>query len=113
MSTAYKVDALDERVKAQLAKEFQQRPVGHHSPELQRLLNVFRGEPLEDKYVLVCRQPHKEWVLGQVSGVRGEPVKILKDQVFTSLDDAEREIFRRRWKKHMGSALTEKGTGLS
>ena len=105
MSTAYTVEALDEQVKAQLAKEFQQRPVGHHTPELQRLLNVFRGESLEDKYVLICRKPHKEWVLGQVSGVRGEPVKILKGQVFTSLDDAEQEIFRRRWKKYMGSEL--------
>jgi branched-chain amino acid transport system permease protein len=108
MSTAYKVEDLDEQMKTQLAKEFQQRPVGHHSPELQRVLNVFRGEPLENKYVLICRKPHKEWVLGQVSGVRGEPVKILKDQVFTSQEDAEQEIFRRRWKKHTGSELEAK-----
>lgn len=105
MSTAYKVGALGAQERLQLAKEFQQQPVGHHSPELQRLLNVFRGEPLENKYVLICRIPHKEWVLGQVSGVRGEPVKVLKDQVFTNLDDAEREIFRRRWKKYVGSEL--------
>ena len=95
----------DETVKARLVEEFWQQPIGHHSPELQRVLNVFRGEPLENKYVLICRKPHKEWVLGQVSGVRGESVKILKGQVFTSLEDAEREVFRRRWKKHMGSEL--------
>ncbi len=83
-----------------LADEFNRRPIGHHSPALQRLLTRLRGEPLEDKHVVVCRRPHEEWVLGRLSGRRGGPIKILKDQVFTSLEDAEREVFRRRRKKH-------------
>ena len=28
------------------------------------------------KYVLVCRKPHEEWVLGQLTGKRGEPLQM-------------------------------------
>ena len=35
-----------------LAKEFRENPVGHHSANLQCILNLFRGEPLEGKYIL-------------------------------------------------------------
>ncbi|MBM3518673.1 MAG: hypothetical protein FJX56_12565 [Alphaproteobacteria bacterium] len=88
-----------------VAEEFMQKPIGHHSPELQRVLMVFRGEPLEGKYVLVCTKPFKEWTLGQLTGVRGKPVKLLKDKTFTSIEDAEREVFRLRWKKYTGHEL--------
>jgi|SRR5262245_39897117 len=101
MLTVYKVGERDRPVVA----EFKKTPIGHHSPDLQRVLNVFRGEPTAGKYVLICTKPHKQWVLGQLTGERGKPVKILKDQVFTSLEDAEQEVFRRRWKKHTGSDL--------
>jgi hypothetical protein len=101
MLTVYKVGSQDRHV----VDEFQQKPIGHHSPELQRVLNVFRGEPTHDKYVLICTKPHKEWVLGQLPGERGKPVKILKGKVFTSVENAEQEVFRRRWKKHTGSDL--------
>ncbi len=99
----YKVSDQDRSV----VTEFNQKPIGHHSPELQRVLNVFRGEPTQDKYVLVCTKPHKEWTLGLLPGEPGKPVKLLKGQVFTNIEDAEREIFRRRWKKHTGSELKE------
>jgi hypothetical protein len=101
MLTVYKVGEQDRQVVA----EFDKSPIGHHSPGLQRVLNVFRGEATESKYVLICTKPHKEWVLGQLTGERGKPVKILKDQVFTNVADAEREIFRRRWKKYTGRDL--------
>ena len=89
----------------QVVPEFDAKPIGHHSPGLQRVLNVFRGEATVDKYVLICTKPHKEWMLGQLTGERGRPVKLLKNRVFTSVDDAEREIFRRRWKKYTGKTL--------
>jgi hypothetical protein len=56
MPTGYKVSKYDRPV----VDEFQKTPIGHHSPVLQRVLNVFRGEPLQDKYVLICTKPHKE-----------------------------------------------------
>ena len=101
MLTVYKVGEQDRQVVA----EFSKTPIGHHSPALQRVLNVFRGEATAGKYVLICTKPHKEWVLGQLSGERGKPVKILKNEVFTSIEEVEREIFRRRWKKYTGSDL--------
>jgi hypothetical protein len=101
MLTVYKVGEQDRQVVA----EFNKTPIGHHSPALQRVLNVFRGEATAGKYVLICTKPHKEWVLGQLSGERGKPVKILKSEVFTSIEEAEREIFRRRWKKYTGREL--------
>ncbi len=101
MHTVYKVGAQDQH----LVEEFNAKPIGHHSPALQRVLNVFRGEPMQDKYVLICTKPHKEWTLGQLSGERGKPVKIFKNHVVTNVEDAEREIFRRRWKKYTGDSL--------
>ena len=101
MAFIYKVSQQDHSV----VEEFQQKPIGHHSPKLQRVLNVFRGEDPKDKYVLICTKPHKEWTLGLLSGERGKPVKILKDKVYTNVEDAEREIFRRRWKKYTGSEI--------
>lgn len=88
-----------------LAKEFKANPIGHHSPDLQRLLNLFRGGPPKGKFILVCTKPHEEWVLGQLAGVRGEPVKMIRDKVFTRIEDAEWEVFRLRWKEHTGQDL--------
>jgi len=101
MAFIYKVSQQDQSV----VEEFQQKPIGHHSPKLQRVLNVFRGEDAKDKYVLICTKPHREWTIGLLPGERGKPVKLLKDQVFTNVEDAEREIFRRRWEKHVGRDL--------
>ena len=67
-------------------------PVGHHSPGLQRILHVFRGEPLKDKYVLVTIKPHKEWQLARLSGERGKPLTRL-DTFYTCLKEAERDVF--------------------
>ena len=85
MYTVYKVSERDQNI----VEEFRQNPIGHHSPALQRVLNVLRGEPTAGKYVLICTKPHKEWVLGQLPENKGKPVTILKDQVFTSLEEAE------------------------
>jgi hypothetical protein len=56
MYTVYKVSERDQEI----FEEFRQKPIGHHSPALQRVLNVFRGEPTAGKYVLICTKPHKE-----------------------------------------------------
>lgn len=88
-----------------VAEEFMRNPIGHHSPELQRVLMVFRGEPLEGKYVLICTKPFEEWQLATLTGVRGKPVKLIKDKFFSSVEDAEREVFRLRWKKYTGHEL--------
>jgi hypothetical protein len=87
--------------------EFRAKPVGKHSPALQRVLNAMRGVAQQGKFVLVCVQPHREWVVGRLTGVRGDSVKIIPDLRFTDLNAAELAIFRRRWKQHTGGDLPE------
>lgn len=49
-------------------------------------------------------------MLGQLTGEHGKPVKILKGQVFRSLEEAERAVFHRRWKKYTGNDLPQGAT---
>jgi hypothetical protein len=100
-ASIYKVDPVRD---LPYAREFFANPVGHHSPGLQRVLHVFRGEPLKDKYVLVTTKPHQQWQLAQLSGERGKPLTRL-DTYYTCLLAAERDIFRRRWKDFTGEDL--------
>jgi hypothetical protein len=99
----YKVDPADKH----LAEEFKAKPVGHHSPALQKILNVFRRAPIEGKYALVCTKPHREWVLAQLPGRRGAKVKIHHNRIFSSLEEAEREVFKLRWLEHTGERLDD------
>lgn len=85
-----------------LAEEFRANPLGPHSAELQKVLNVMRWEPIEGKYVLVNTVPHREWCLAQLPARRGIPVTLHRDVTFTDLGEAEWHIFRLRWKKHTG-----------
>ena len=97
----YRVDPIKD---LPCAEEFRRKPVGHHSPALQRILHVFRGEPLKDKYVLISTKKHKEWQLARLSGVRGVPPTRL-DRFYTSLIEAEWDVFQRRWKDFTGHEL--------
>jgi hypothetical protein len=87
------------------AEEFRRNPVGHHSAGLQRILNVFRGEPLQDKYVLVCTKPHEEWCLARLSGVRGKAVSMVAGKSYRSLEGAEWDVFKMRWEIVNGRPL--------
>ena len=89
-----------------LAQEFNAQPIGKHSAELQKVLNLFRGEAMKDKYVLVCTEPHKRWVLSQLTGVRGEKIR-MTNHVFTDINEAERFVFKVRWKEYTGKELQD------
>ena len=89
----------------QWVDEFRRQPLGPHSPGLLRVLNAMRGAPQRGKYVLICTRPHREWVLGRLSGERGTPVETIPGQVFTSLSEAEWTVFRLRWRELTGSDL--------
>lgn len=87
-------------------EEFRRKPVGQHSPFLQRRLNQMRGEAIEGKYVLLCTIPHHEWVLAQLNG-RAKPITILRERVFSDMNEAEYAIFRLRWQRHFGKTIPE------
>jgi hypothetical protein len=88
-----------------LAREFKARPLGHHSPALQRLLRRFRGEPVEGKYALLRIRPEREWMIVQFTGVKGEPLILHPDKVFSDWNAAEWAVFKLRWKRHFGCDL--------
>ena len=91
---------------ADLIQEFKENPVGHHSPQLQRLLNVMRGAPMGKKHCLVISESNKEWILAKTSGRPGEPVKPT-NQRFQNLAEAEWFVFRERWKGLTGEKLAK------
>ena len=99
---AYRIDPRRDR---ELVDEFRQRPIGHHSPNLQRVLNTLRGGPLAGKYVLVCTRPFREWVLARHPGERGKPIELLREHTFKSREEAEWAVFSMRWKEHTGEDL--------
>ena len=87
------------------AREFLAAPIGYKSPGLQRLLNLMRGQGPEGKYVLLCREPYRRWALGRLPARRGEPVEVVPGVEYRDLIDAERDVFRRRWRDLTGRDL--------
>lgn len=87
-----------------LAHEFKARPYGRHSDELQRILNLFRSDPVAHNYCVVCTKPHEQWALARFRATSREPVDLL-GPVFSSLADAEWAVFKLRWHRHTGQAL--------
>jgi branched-chain amino acid transport system permease protein len=96
----------DPETRQRLIEEHRRNPVGTpgragrpaigHSPDLARVVDKFRRQPMEGKYVMVCRRQFEEYYIGVCSGVRGEPVRILQDRVFTSEEEVEHAIFLKR-----------------
>jgi hypothetical protein len=99
----YRVNPADRH----LVEEFRANPVGQHSPELQRLLNLFRGSSLQGKHALYCIKPYEEWILAQLPGRRGQPFTLHPDKVFHSKADAEWAVFKLRWSEHTGQNLED------
>jgi hypothetical protein len=99
---AYKIDP---KVDREWIDEFRQKPIGQHSPNLQRVLNTLRGGRYPGKYVLVCTTPFEEWVLARHPGERGKPIELLREHTFKSREEAEWTVFRLRWKEHTGEDL--------
>ena len=101
MPSHFRIDS----IRTDLAREFKANPMGPHSAELQRIVTRMRWGELEGRYVLVERVPHREWVLGRLSGQRGVDVTILEDEVFTSQADAEWTVFKLRWQAITGQPV--------
>ena len=98
----YQIDAAKDLV---LAKAYREKPAGPFSPDLLRLLNRLRWEPMNDKHVLVCLDRHRRWVIGKLGVGRGAPVRLIEDKVFTTRQEAEWTVFKWRWKKLTGEEL--------
>lgn len=91
----------------ELYDEYARMPIGAHSPDLQFILEHFRKVPCAGKFVLVALEPHKRWALGTLTGSRGNPVVVQEDLIFDDLAEAERYVFRQRWKALTGTDPAE------
>lgn len=87
-----------------LAEEFKANPFGHHSPELQLVLNQMRMERVKGRYVLVETGP-RSYTLAQLSGERGVAPTLLPEHTFDDPDAAEWAAFKLRWKNLTGAEL--------
>ncbi|MHB8688196.1 MAG: hypothetical protein ACYDB4_13510 [Candidatus Dormibacteraceae bacterium] len=85
-------------VNQQLIDEHRQRPFGHHSLALARVLDFLRRDANIDapRYVSLATVPGRDWRIGVHSRKRGEPLKVLNDQIFNSEEEVEHAIFLRR-----------------
>jgi hypothetical protein len=98
----YKIDPEADRA---FIDEFRRRPVGNHSPGLMRVLNTLRHDPSGRQIVLFCRKPFAEWQIAEMPADRREPLVFEDDTIFTNRDEAEWEIFRRRWRAATGEDI--------
>ena len=88
-----------------LAREFKHNPGGPHRPDVVRLINRIFWAPLQGRIVLVCTKAHREWQLGRLSGVRGKPIELLDDKVYTDRGEALWAAFELRWERITGQTL--------
>ncbi|MDE3175301.1 MAG: hypothetical protein KGM15_04230 [Pseudomonadota bacterium] len=98
----YKIDPERDRP---YVEEFRLRPIGAHSPGLMRILNIMRVDPTGNQIILVCRKPFAEWVLARMPPLRSDPIEFESGPVFTSREQAEWEVFRRRWRLLTGESI--------
>ena len=97
----YKIDPN----RTDLALEFKAKPLGPHSAELQKALNVMRWQPNDGKYVLVSTDAGDAWCLGRLPGRRGIKVEIVADVRFDNFDAGLWHLFKLRWKYQTGQEL--------
>ncbi|TJV74917.1 MAG: hypothetical protein E5X84_38765, partial [Mesorhizobium sp.] len=83
-----------------LAGEFHRAPFGHHSPNLQKLLRMFRSLPIPGKHALLSIRPNRSWMLVTLTRIPGRPITRHEDIIFDDLAEAEWYVFRQRWRQH-------------
>lgn len=85
-----------------LASEYRHAIRGPFSPELQRILDRMRTTPMKGRFALIVIEPFRCWGLARLSGVRGVAPTPVEGVIYTSLAEAEWDIFRRRWEEMTG-----------
>jgi hypothetical protein len=98
----YKIDPVNDR---RFADEFRRNPIGSHSPGLMRVLSILRVDPSGNQLIILCRKPFAKWTLALMPPRRGDPIRFEDDMAFESREEAEWEVFRRRWFAATGENL--------
>ncbi len=88
-----------------LAQEFKANPIGPFSPDLQKLLKIMRWDPVNGRVVVVQPDRNGPWYLARLTGPKGNPVEIFRQQTYATVLEGYWALFRRRWQDHTGQAL--------
>ena len=80
-----------------LAREFKAAPLGFHSLDLRYLLAAMRSLPTNGNWRLLEVVPGREWMLARLMGNGPYQLERLDNVRFSSLEEAEWEVFRLRW----------------
>ena len=79
-------------------EEHEQNPLGYrdfHSPQLQRVLNYFRTQPILGKYYVYTKEPWRDYRIAEVVE-RGRPPNVHDEPRFGSEEEAMHGVFVRR-----------------
>ena len=88
-----------------LAEEYLRNPLGPHSLELKRLLDVMRWDDARNRIISVQLEQDGPWYVAKTNGPKGTPLSVYDEQPFASLSDAQRRVFALRWQQHTGERL--------
>ena len=89
----------------ELAAEFKARPFGPHSGDLQQVLNLMRAQKLPGRYILITLVAHRQWGLARLGPARSGRLEMVEGVRYRSPEEAEWDIFKRRWRELTGEAL--------
>ena len=74
--------------------EHRAAPLGKHSDNLARVLNFFRRGEMADKYVIMrLKEGEENYRIMAVSGVRGQPPRVVDDRTYDNLNEAYHAVF--------------------
>jgi len=93
----YRIDP----ARADLAREYKERPLGAHSAELEKVLLILRWGGVRGKSVIICTKPEREWRLGKLGPRRGTPMTEY-GPTYKTQAEASWACFRARWKEVTG-----------
>ena len=93
----YRIDP----ARADLAREFKERPLGVHSAELEKVLLILRWGSVRGKSLIMCTKADREWRLAKMGPRRGTPM-VEYGPAYTRYADAVWACFRARWKETTG-----------
>ena len=71
-------------------------------------LNNRRYGPIPGAYMVMCTKPNKEWCVAQLNADRAKPFILFEDEVFTSIEAAQKEA--ERIKKERGETAPRRCT---
>lgn len=88
-----------------LVEEFRRAPKGPHGEELRKLVHRLRWGAEKPRYVMIVSEPGRSWLIGRLPNEVGGRVTIERRETFASTEEAEWEVFRRRWQAATGRIL--------